>query len=215
MTRTYLVAPFAMFAAGAGACATDSAASMVILQNGIPGDGCLIQASSSGRFISAGLLHPDSTVGYVFTPVIESRVDASNTVERNIVLKGADVVLEDLDGNEIAAFGQRFAGTLGPGDTVGVGFEITPRGQAEGNYVAKVEIYGDLNGGNVTSEPFAFPVEISATRFEVNIGACDSLEPGFVGETASSACNPLQDGGIECCTSGENLLCPAMGPPEV
>jgi hypothetical protein len=211
MTRTYLLAALATVAAAA---CTDSDNSLVILQNQVPGDGCVTPANPSAASLGRGLLHPGSQFGYVFTPVVQSRVTASNQVDRSVFLEGANIELSDLNGNEVTpGFSTRFAGRVTPGGTTGVAaFEITPRGLGEGDYIASVKIFGDLGGSDVWSQTYDYPIRVSAGDFSINLGSCSALPAGFVGLVEGSACNPLQDGFVECCDSGGQLVCPAQGP---
>lgn len=210
MTRTYLLAGLA--ALGAVGC-TAEYGSMVILQNQIPEEGCVISGSVDSEFRSSGLLHPDSQFGYVFTPVVRSIVDESARAGRLIFVQGADIRVENLaDGSLAQEFGSRFSGYIPPGDTIGVAFEITQPGLAEGDYLARIQMYGTMDGGDVESQEFEYPVRVSADAFEVVVGSCSALPIGYVGEQVSNECNPLQDGFIECCDDGGAKVCPARGP---
>lgn len=210
MTRTYLLA--GLVALGSIAC-TAEYGSMVILQNQVPEEGCVVSGSVDSTFRSSGLLHPDSQFGYVFTPVVRSIVSDSDRAGRLIFVQGADIRVEDLaSGAIVQEFGSRFSGYIPPGDTIGVAFEITQPGLGEGDYLARIQMYGTMDGGDVESQEFEYPVKVSADAFEVVVGSCAALPIGYLGESVANECNPLQDGYIECCDSGGTKVCPAQGP---
>jgi hypothetical protein len=215
MIRTFFVIGLAALCATG--CKANSG-SMVILKNTVPGDDCTVSSSTTATFLSRGLLHPDSEVGYVFTPVIQSRVTSNKNSPRLIFLEGAEVTLgavaDDGSETEVANFAQSFSGSITPSGSAGVAFEVTPVGLAEGEYVAHIQVFGTLDEGDVESQVFDFPITVSADGFYSNVGACDTLEPGYLGAIDGSTCNPLQDGTIECCSEGDSLICPAEGPPE-
>jgi hypothetical protein len=199
------------------AACTDAGQSMIILNNQVPGDGCSVEASETGSYLSRGRIHPDSSAGYLFTPVVKSLVVEREGLERRIFLEGADIELEDATGAEVAAFGAPISGNILPGGLSSLGFEIVPTAVmdtfGEGLLLARIQIYGDLAGGEVTSDVFTYPVEVCRECYEQNLGPCAGLEPGFVGAAAGSTCNPLQDGSIQCCEADDGTLtCPARGP---
>jgi hypothetical protein len=209
MTRTYLVIGLAL---GAAACAADPA-SMVILRNQVPGDDCTISSSQTAPFRGRGVMDPDSG-GYIFSPVILSRIESSRQAERLIFLEGADVSLDRVDGDavtEVAAFTTPFSGSITPGGSLGLAFEISPPALAEGNYLAHVQIFGSLEGGDAASQVFDYP--FSVEPLQIDLGSCADLKANFVADSPNS-CNPLQDGTVECCDTGEGYICPAEGPKE-
>jgi hypothetical protein len=214
MMRTFLVIGLAALCATG--CKANSG-SMVILKNSVPGENCTVAGSTTGATVPRGLLHPDAQFGYVFTPVVQSRIASNSNSTRLIFLNGAEIALDQIadDGTatEVANFTQSFSGSITPGGTLGIGFEVTPVGLAEGEYLAHIQVFGTLEDGDVESQVFDYPIRVSADDFVDDIGACDTLEPEYVGEVDGSTCNPLQDGTIECCSDGDTLICPAEGPP--
>ena len=66
------------------AACTDDGQSMVILKNQVPNDDCTIPASETGTFRAGGQIHPDATIGYIFTPVVKSLVTEREGSERLI-----------------------------------------------------------------------------------------------------------------------------------
>jgi hypothetical protein len=211
MVRTYVLAGLAALGT---ACSADSG-EMVILSNQVPAASCVLSAAPGGRAKRRRQLHPPSEVGDVFTPVEPSNLGEAGSPDKLIFLDGADVTLDQVtaDGDAtVAEFGVPFAGSIAARGTIGVGFEVTPRGIGEGDYVAHIQIRGTLDGGDVSSQVFDYPIRVSQADYEQSLGACDLLEEGYVGVIDGNACNPLQDGFVECCTDGDDLICPAVGP---
>jgi hypothetical protein len=66
-------------------------------------------------------------------------------------------------------------------------------------------IHGDLGGDEVSASPFHFPISV-CTDCVVNIvGACPAA-----GTQTGNPCNVFQDGVVDCCTSGSQLVCPTQ-----
>lgn len=215
MSPRYIFAALAALAGGA-AC-TENDESMVILKNSVPQEGCALEASDQGQFQSSGRIHPQSQVGYIFTPVVRSLITEKAGVDRLIFMRGADITVEDVAGAELAQFGVRFSGTIAPGGLGAFGFEVLPpnliAGIGEALVSARVQVYGDFAGGEVRSDEFIYPIQICADCFYDVLGLCSELEDNYQGVIDGSACNPLQDGTVECCDDGTGkLVCPAVGP---
>lgn len=70
--------------------------------------------------------------------------------------------------------------------------------------------YGDLGGKEITGLPFVYPVTVCTDCVIAVRGACSALDADFEARTGN-ACNPFQDGIVDCCTSGTSLVCPAVG----
>jgi hypothetical protein len=80
--------------------------------------------------------------------------------------------------------------------------------------VAKVVVYGDMSGSEITSQEFQFPVTV-CNDCVVNVltdamGAAQTCPaPAGTAVTQGNSCNPYQDGPIDCCKMGTSLVCPA------
>lgn len=213
MTRLYFMLALSLAAA---ACTTESDRGMVILHNQFLDATCEVPATAGGTARVAGVLDAGAPRGYVFTPVLQSLVAESDTRERLIVIEGANVSVANEDGTAVANgdFSTRFATSVAPGGTAGLAFEITPSEMAKGRYLSTVVVFGTLEGSSIESEPFTYPIEVVdfADR-PFNLGPCSALDEGYQGTFFGTACSPYQDGGIECCTDGIELVCPAEGPP--
>jgi hypothetical protein len=114
-----------------------------------------------------------------------------------------------------------FSAALLPAASVNVSFEAIPvqviraietavnpaaddRWRAE--VLATVTIIGDLNGDDMSAQPFTFPVTVCNDCVVNNLGTCPTTAMPRTG----NACNPYQDGIIDCCEDAEGFLtCPA------
>jgi hypothetical protein len=165
---------------------------------------------------------------------------ADQTLQRTILLSGANVELSvvamtvthgdgsvtnptppELSGTD-AKFRVLFSGSLPPGGTANFAFEVLPvstmhtimaaAGAGDGDSVnaevtAKVTADGTMGGDRVDSSPFTYPITVCNDCVLVNHGACAD----FMGTARTgNACNPFQDGPIDCCTDDTGaLVCPA------
>jgi hypothetical protein len=227
MRRTTLVTAFlSSLVALAGAC-TDGGESLIILQNQAPGTGCQISASAGSDFISRGEIEVASPVGYLFTPLVRSLVNETQSSQRLVVVQGADVDITLPDGVTVdpalLSFSQRFSGTITAGGDTSFAFEIVPRPLLEAlagtvspdrtvQLIARVSVFGTLDGGDVKSVPFDYPVDVCEGCLVVNNGSCSALSGEFVPRTGND-CNPFQDQVVDCCDDGTGLICPAVVPP--
>lgn len=164
---------------------------------------------------------------------------ATDELQKTIALRGADVSLSveavsvrNGDGSytvtqpnkQIDPFSVLFSGSLPPNGSVNIGFEvITPAtsqrilglaGYVPGQLIsvevlAEVTIRGDLGGDEIKASPFLFPISVCTDCVVNNLGACPQT-----GARAGNACNPFQDGIVDCCTGTNGLLiCPATPAP--
>ncbi len=74
--------------------------------------------------------------------------------------------------------------------------------------VATVVVYGDMSGDEITSQEFKFPVTICNDCVANVLGACP-LPMGTVLANPGNVCNPYQDGIVDCCRMGADVVCPA------
>jgi len=164
-------------------------------------------------------------------------IEGVDDISKTVQLRGADVRLtleavsiERAEGFETtnphtalgAPFSVLFSGAVAPGASVNAFVDIIPpsviRGVAEmsganlstdrlnAEVLAEVTIKGDLNGSSIESQPFLFPVTICNDCVLRVVGDCAA----FTGTaSAGNACNPFQDGILDCCTSNGALVCPA------
>src|SRR5262249_55243404 len=148
-----------------GACTTDAGASFFILQNQVPEDGCVI-SPSPGTFRSRGTVDVQASAGYIFTPVVQSLVQQADRddVDRVIFVQGA-ALPRTVGHRELDPFRQRFSGAITPGGTTSFAFEILPPGSLDGVdegslVLAEIEMFGEVEGGDATAEPFVYPIDV-------------------------------------------------------
>ena len=235
---TSLARAAALAALAMAAACTDDGESMRIVQNQIPAEGCTISANASDAFRPRGIIQSDSSVGYVFTPVIQSLlVVATNRpdVQRVVSVRGADIDVTFPDGffsadeeaelrdDALTRFSSPFSGTLLAGKTLSVSFEILPAellrrvdallGPDEAVQAsAEIVAFGDTNGGEVESIPFTYPVTICSDCLTIDYGDCATLaESDLPDGPYGNACNTqgYQDGDVPCCTLNGQDVCPA------
>jgi hypothetical protein len=211
----------------------DAGESLVILQNQVAQDGCLISGDAGGVFRGEGFIDTDSQVGYFFTPVVQSRVEAGGDALRRLVsLEGAEISLgfqdnlfdagelADLRALGLVNFTRRFSGSIRPGGTVGLGFDILdarllPRlaqkvsGDSRELILARVVVFGKLSGSSIESDPFTYPITVCTGCLKQNLGDCTALPAGFE-PARGSPCGDLQDSLVQCCTSDGVEICPAV-----
>lgn len=83
-------------------------------------------------------------------------------------------------------------------------------GRLHAQVVATATVYGDLNGSEVEGLPFDYPVTVCNDCVVNVVGTCAATPKTFM-PRAGNPCNPFQDGLVDCCTNGADLICPAVG----
>lgn len=204
-------------------CADKGDEGFFILNNTAPPvSACTFTGDSGQPFIAAGSISQVSPQGYIFNPLLQSRITATMGMEseRTIHLEGANVTLQLANGGMTQSFTALFSGSLAPNNgTTNVSFELIPvssinaLGNASQNVevVASITPYGTLGGGRIDGEPFQYPVTIVAGGTGiVNVqGRCDSPTPP-VAAHLGNGCNVFQDGLVDCCTGCDGkLVCPS------
>ena len=210
----------AMFAFG---CTANGAQGMVILGNtAATGTSCAFSGATGQATLSSGEIAARSTLPYLLTPLIQSRLTAGSggqPVDRSILLSSANVQLS-ANGAGLPAFSSPVSGTIPPGGTINVSFPLIPvdvlnmlnSGTSQTEVIATVTIIGDEGGGQVNSEPFTYGVNVCpdmAPCVTQNLGMCDEIS-GTVSQ--GNPCNPFQDGVVSCCTdiNTGSAICPAV-----
>ena len=77
--------------------------------------------------------------------------------------------------------------------------------------VATARVYGQLNGGEVESPAYVFPVTVCNDCVINILPTSCSLTPKTFTARKGNPCNPYQDGVLDCCQEGTSLVCPAVG----
>ena len=210
-------------------CTADGADPIQILRNQVPGADCVIPTDSAGAFLSRGIIDVNSTGGYLFTPLVLSDAEANEVAARRFFAEGADVDIEFVGANiptvsggleSSISFRTLISGSIDASATSTFAFEIvspalladlvddvTPTNPVQ--LVASVKLVGNLEGNDVESNTFNYPVEVCSGCLTNVIGACEGLEETDI--SSGGACNPAQDGITDCCTAPDgSLTCPAV-----
>ena len=231
LSRTAALAALAI-ATLAGAC-TDDGESLVILQNQIPGDGCVVPPGADAEFRASGAVETRSSSGYLFTPVVESLLEKTDVNARTVTMRGADVDVTfpdgffsgseeaDLRDRALTRFSQSFTGSLPAKATASFAFVVLPGellaevgdkldSDEKVRAIVEVVVFGDLRGGEVESVPFTYPIDVCVDCLVTDRGECSSLSSSFMARQGN-ACNPHQDDKVDCCTIDGEEVCPAVG----
>ena len=212
------------------ACVDTGDEGMYVVNNtAIEGDACTLAGTPDQPFLSHGVINAKSPVPYLLHPLIKSRIQSIDGVDdesKTIQLRSADITLTmkaitigtttTPSSANLGSFSALFAGPVPPNGTVNVGVDLIPTstlraiegmGGTDFNaeVVASIVIKGELNGDEVKSQPYVFPVSVCDKCVVRNVGACPMLGTPRTG----NACNPFQDGTVDCCDMGGTLVCPA------
>ncbi len=238
MRTRFVAAAIAVGALTLAACADDSGGGLIIRQNLAPTatDGCTFSPDLTAPYFARGTISMLSQQPYVLTPLIESRITAPEGQEsqRTVLIRGArvDARIESITVNNQSVevdtsdfpegslkFTSLFSAPLAPNGGLSVGdFDLLTssliatlrdrygaQGSARVQVVAEVRVFGDLGGDEIESDTFSYPVTVCNDCIVNNVGECPTMAEVRTG----NPCNPFQDGVVDCCTSGGNLLCPA------
>jgi hypothetical protein len=212
----------------------ENSASLVIIQNQVPGEGCTVQSSEGGDYRPQGKLDVSwySEVGeaasYYMFPLVKnnliSTADEGAVEENCITIKETQV---DLD---LGAMGQYVesnftkyavptAVTICPGEMRAVSVMVVPpqvvsiiASQVPENgmeYVsAKIRMVGKRGATTIKSNSMTYPIFVCNGCLIKNLGNCDTAvipdDPA-----PGNPCNPAQDDPLECCIQGVDWVCPA------
>ncbi len=227
--------PLSMLVVGAFATQTgcvDAGETLRILRNQEPGASCVVPTDEGAAFLSSGLIDVTADSGYLFTPLVESRAVGDAETDRRVFLEGAvvrlrfaedffdDATLTRLEDDGLSYFTQPFSGSIASNGSAALKFEIIPKavleemqsGLAAGEVTrvtAEIEMRGTIDGDDVTSPAYNYPVEVCNGCLNRTIGSCDTIDEEDV--QTGGVCQEKQDGVIDCCTAGDgSLVCPAV-----
>lgn len=191
-------------------------------------DSCSFTAEEGAPYLSSGSYSIGSPVPYSANVLLQSRLtllEGQEPQQRTVQMRGARVDLKFVDPSDDPGIDDRFmkftslfSAPLTPGGNATAGFDLIPfqvsvaltervaaKAPEPVQMVATVEAYGTMAGDEVISQEFIFPVTITELRND--LGAC----PVPMGTTVRTGnpCSPFQDGVVDCCTSGSDVICPA------
>jgi hypothetical protein len=211
---------------------------LLILQNQPVSPDTCSASTDRGVFISHGFALVGAGGGYVFAPLIQSAlVNREDTMNGDIVaIHSADVELQAVDSadskavidalQELKGANRKVSGSVDPGGVITVTFPVIDSAQAMAmgtkvalgqsvEIIARVRVFGDTAGTEVSSQDFYYPITISnlpGANF-VDLGPCDSLAVGRTGIDNDCFGNGQDGAFVECCTSAGGVpVCPARGP---
>jgi hypothetical protein len=87
---------------------------------------------------------------------------------------------------------------------------IPAGGRMSALVLATATIYGRLGGDDVDGLPFDYPVTVCTDCVVNHLGPCGGVKTSFM-PRPGNPCNAFQDGVIDCCSNGAELVCPAVG----
>ena len=236
MTRlTAFLLSSASAAALLSGCAADSGdEGMYVLKAVAPGDGCTFTSEESEAFIGHGRYVIGAPAPYRIIPQIKSKLTADDDrlEARTIQIHGARVNLTFADPSmaegideSLLRFQSLFSAPLEPnGGVTDAIFDLIPEGLSkalaaklastttpvETEVIAKLTVYGDIVGSEVVSQEWQFPVTMCTDCILKDLGPCSELSPSAV-VRPGNACSPYQDGVADCCSDGNDYICPAEG----
>jgi hypothetical protein len=196
------------------------------------GESCSFSSSPDSAFIGHGVITLASPAPYLIHPQVRSKITGAIGSDRTIQIRGARITLDfkdaaigDLVADEHKKFQALFSAPLAPneGSATDTTFPLIPEGAIaairtsmgnvenfETEVVGKIVVFGTLAGDEVTSQEFQFPVTLCTNCIIEAFGlpdfpSCPVADAGRQG----NACNPFQDGTVDCCVNGGFLECPA------
>jgi hypothetical protein len=136
-----------------------------------------------------------------------------------------DAELADLKSQGLTHFKSLFSVPIAPNGGLSDGvFVIIPRSlvqkvsdkvnsltsQVRIEALATFTVEGDMSGEHVESQPYAYPVTLgNNVTISVPMPATCPLAKEFGTVRTGYACNPFQDGVVDCCQVANGLRCPA------
>ncbi len=227
MHHTFITAVLALSLGGCTAGNGDEA--ILIIKNVVPGAGCTFASTSAESGLFHGTINALSDRNYRLHPQMQSRISTvkGHDDQRTIITKGAHVDISFVDTGEqvgsdaLLHFDSLFSAPVLPNGGITDGaFDIVPAdlirairdAKAGASFrtelIAKVVVFGDMSGSDVTSQDYQFPVTVCSDCV-VNIlpAACPARTALA---NAGNPCNPFQDGMVDCCKDATGkLMCPA------
>jgi hypothetical protein len=224
-------------AIGASACADNGDEVLLILNNVVPDEECVLSGDEEGLFIAKGIIDTVGGAGYLLTPLVKNTATSETGTEaqRTAFIRGARIdlrfaepspfneeELQQLADSGLTRFEVPLAATVSPnGSTAPFAFEVmqAPLIAALGDelgspddrilVIAEVRMRATFGGGTIESQVFPFPIEVCEGCNVFDVGPCAML-PGTFTPAVGNPCNPFQDGQTQCCSVTGGLVCPAV-----
>lgn len=240
--RATLCARVGLAAAAAvlGGCAANGGdAGIAVMRSVAPSAMCTFSASDAELTVGRGILDVALRASYLVGVQMISRITAldGQEVQRAVFVTGAKVditfpdstlftaaELAELKASGLTHFKTLFSTVVKPnGGLTDAAFELVPfelsdrlRTRPAFTQVVALgtfRVIGRLGvtGSELESDPFQFPVTLTNGGLVNLKGPCAELATSFM-PRVGNACNPAQDGVVDCCTAPDNtLVCPAVG----
>jgi hypothetical protein len=217
--------------------------SLIIEHNNAPEEGCAVKADTD-QYVPEGFLDVTDigrplSARYLFTPGVRSGLTGSTTTPTDnvIIVEGAKVALTATNNDRSKAVVTALAGmtldkadrktsaSVDPGSPTALIFELVDSAQVAAlqsiltdnesvQVIAEVRVYGNVEGTDIESPPFNYPLTVCKGCLVEQLGDCAALPAGFMGD-GGGTCGLEQDGALQCCDSGvagAKPVCPAVGP---
>jgi hypothetical protein len=174
----------------------------------------------------------EANPGYIFAGLIENQTKASMTdgTLHTMYVQGADVELQAASTTAsqslitaLAAANatkrtQRFSGAIKAGGLAGIPFPIIGSDQVDTiganlganqdvQVIAHITVFGTMDGGDVVTPPYDFPITVCKGCLWKDLGSCTALTAASM--KTGGPCNEIADGNLECCDGTTGLVCPA------
>jgi hypothetical protein len=165
--------------------------------------------AETGQELQRTIMFSGANVELTVEAITVTHSDGSSTIVPPPTLMGTEGKFQSL-----------FSGSLAPQGTANVAFEVLPvttmhtimatAGAGSGDSVnaevkATVKAFGTMGGSRVDATPFVYPITVCNNCVVNDLGACPVM--GTIRK--GNACNPFQDGPVDCCEGGAGLVCPA------
>jgi hypothetical protein len=207
-----------------GAACTDAGGSVVILQNAQAGGDC--SGNDLSSFIGQGVIDVATDRGYIMRPVLQNQaISEVMGASRRAQLEGYNVDISYPGSGScstdsaLTSFSRLVGASIEAGGTSVVAIELLPiefletctvSGNNVIDIVAEVQFFGTMDGGDLESTKFRYPVQVCSGCLAEDLGMCSELT-GSEEISGGSSCNPYQDLPVSCCTdSGGQTVCPAV-----
>lgn len=217
-------------------CETNTA-SILIIQNQVPGESCVVDSSESSQYRTQGTLdvawiedYNGDPVGYILFPLVKNNLLPTEDPENGVVEENCvtldhvkvDLNLGTLGDNFESGYTQYEAGTSGtlcPGEFRAISVVVIPPqvvaalgplvGQQQVIYAeASVRVVAKRGSQKIESAPMNYPIFICRGCLIFNYGPCDSPNVPQSPEPGNP-CNLAQDDRVDCCQEGNLFICPA------
>ncbi len=236
---TKMMLPALMIAVAAWTGCQENSASLLILQNQVPGEGCTLDTSggsyrTQGTLDVAWYVQKGQPAYYDMYLLVKNNLlsteNSGNAVEENcIVLEKAQVDLNlgslgDYVESSLTRYEVPLALTVCPEEEKAVTVRVIPSQVVElvGNQInegstilatARVKLIGKRGSQKIPSNSIDYPIFLCNGCLIHNLGLCSS---NTIPDSpkAGNPCNPAQDDILECCSEGADLVCPAVAPSQ-